>query len=103
MQPASNLKDGKGMIPTPGTRVQLSTISLPCAKLTLTAHKLNQDEIVYGGPTVVAALGASAAASTRSGTPLVPGQSVDIYIDNLTKVWLDGIVANDAYSFTYLL
>lgn len=102
MPPFIKLIDGKGVITTAGTRQQLSTTSTPCGKVTITAHKLNQDEIVYGGPTVVAAVGASASATTRSGTPLVAGQSVDIAIDDLSKIWFDAVVSGDAYSFTYL-
>jgi hypothetical protein len=97
MPPFIKLQDGKGVIPTAGTRVQLSTVSIPCGKVTLTALKTNNDEIVYGGATVVAALGA-----TRSGTPLVQGQSVDIIIDDLSKVWLDAIVSGDGYSYSWL-
>jgi hypothetical protein len=94
--PFTKLQDSRTLIPTPGSRIQLNTTSTPCGKLTVTALESNAGEVVYGGTTVVAALG------TRSGTPLVPGQSVDIPIDDLSKVWLDTLNSNDGVSYTWL-
>lgn len=93
--PYSKLQDSFTLIPTPGTRIQLAA-STPCAELTMTALETNVGEIVYGGATVVAA------ASGRSGTPLVQGQSVTIKIDDLSKVWLDTLNANDGVSYSWL-
>jgi len=95
--PYTVLKDGKTAVTTAGQRVQLTTTGTPCAKLTVTALGNNTNEIVYGGITVVGAVG-----STRSGTPLQPGQSVDIPIDDLSKVWLDSIVNGEGVSYTWL-
>jgi hypothetical protein len=95
--PFTKLQDSKATVTTAGQRVQLNPVSTPCGKLTVTALEGNAGEIVYGGATVVAALGA-----TRSGTPLVQGQSVDIPIDDLSKVWLDAVNSGDGVSYTWL-
>jgi hypothetical protein len=81
---------------TPGTRVQLSSVSIPCAKVFLSAGRNNQGTITVGGSTVVAN------ATGTSGSDLVAGGSMTIEIDDLSKIWFDGTAANDTVSFSYL-
>jgi hypothetical protein len=95
-QPYTNLKSGNGSITTAGTAVQLAAGATPCAELTITANENNVGTIVYGGSNVVGA------ASGRIGTPLVPFQSVQIRIDDLSKVWFDAVTSGDGYSYSYL-
>jgi hypothetical protein len=47
--PSANLT-----LATPGTRVQLSSLTVPCAKVFLSAGRNNPGTITVGGPTVVA-------------------------------------------------
>src|SRR3954468_19704168 len=94
-QPFSNLKDGSKNVTTAGTRVQLASPT-PCGEVTVTARVDNASDIVYGGATVVAAL------VGRSGTPLSPGQPVNLKIDDLSKIWLDALSSGDGVTFSYL-
>jgi hypothetical protein len=96
-QPYSNFKDGKMVVTTAGTRQQLTATSTPCGKVFITAREDNTDNVVVGGPTVVAALGAS-----RSGSVLIPNQSITLEIDNLSNVWLDAITSGDGVTYSYL-
>jgi hypothetical protein len=81
---------------TPGTRVQLSAVSIPCAKVFLAAGQSNAGIITIGGLTVVAAT------SGHSGADMSAGGGFTIEIDDLSKIWFDGTSANDTVSFSYL-
>jgi hypothetical protein len=94
--PSQNFKDGKMVVTTAGTRQQLASPA-PCAKVFITAREDNSDNIVVGGVTVVAALGA-----TRSGNVLSPNQSMTVEIDDLSKIWLDAVVSGEGVTFSYL-
>jgi hypothetical protein len=95
--PYHNLKDGKMVVTTAGTRQQLSSTPLPCGKVFITAREDNTDDIVVGGNTVVAALGA-----TRSGNVLTPGNSMTVEINDLNKIWLDAVVSGEGVTYSYL-
>lgn len=92
---ASEVDDGRQTVTTPGTAVALAA-STTCTEIIATAETDNTDIIVIGGSTVVAAL------STRRGNPLYPGDSMSITSDNLSKVYIDAIVAGEGVTFTYL-
>jgi hypothetical protein len=94
--PFIKLQGSRTVVATAGQRVQLNATSTPCGKLTITALKSNTGEIVFGDSTIVAAFG------SRNGTPLEPMQSVDIPIDDLSKVWLDAEVSGEGVSYTWL-
>jgi hypothetical protein len=96
MPPYTNFKDGKTTVATAGTRQKLASPT-PCGKVTVTAREDNSDNIVVGGPTVVALLG-----PTRSGSVLVQNQSITLEIDDLSKVWLDAVTSGDGVTYSYL-
>jgi hypothetical protein len=62
----------------------------------ITALSGNTGVIVVGGSGVVASL------STRSGTPLLAGDTVILDVDDLAKVYIDSTVNGEGVSFTYL-
>ena len=90
----TGIVDGRKVVTTAGTRVTLAA-STACKKVIITAETDNTGLIVVGGTTVVATL------ATRQGTPLYPGETLEIDIDNLTDVNLDSTVSGDGVTFTY--
>lgn len=93
--PTASLGDGRQVVTTAGTRVQLSTNSVECREVAVTAETDNTGVVVVGGSTVVAAL------ATRRGTPLAAGDTAIIPVDNLQDVWLDATVSTDGVTYTY--
>jgi hypothetical protein len=85
---------GNAKVTTPGTKVQLP--DQPCAEVTITANEGNVNTITIGGSNVVGAL------ATRVGTPLGSSSSYTIRIDNLNKIYLDAVTANDGITYTYM-
>lgn len=90
----TGIADGRKVVTTATTRVQLAT-STSCKQVIITAETDNTGYVVVGGSTVIAAL------ATRTGTPLNPGDSVALEIDNLADVYLDSIVSGDGVTYTY--
>lgn len=91
----SGISNGNGTVTTAGTRVALAS-STTAKYVIITAKEANTGVIVVGGATVVAA------ASTRQGTPLNPGGSIGLPIDNLADVYLDSTVSAEGVTFTYV-
>jgi hypothetical protein len=91
------LKDGRKVVTTAGTRVQLAA-SEAVRGVTILAETDNTGVIVVGGPTVVAAL------ATRQGIPLDAGDSMSFEpheVDDLADIYLDSTVNGDGVTFTY--
>lgn len=84
--------DDSQVVTTSGTRVQLSTSTLPIKYVIITANEANTGTIWVGGQTI---------ASGR-GRPLVPLQSEKIDIDYLSKIYIDSTVSGDGVTFTYV-
>lgn len=93
--PAASIGDGRTVVTTAGTRVQLATTSVKCRSVAITAETDNTGVITVGGSTVVGAL------ATRRGTPLAAGASVSFDINDLAKVYLDTTVNGDGVTYTY--
>jgi hypothetical protein len=91
---ASEVKDGRQTVATPGTAVALAT-STTCKRVTIVAEENNTGIIVVGGSTVEAAL------ATRRGVPLHPLDSYSLNADNLDEVFIDAMVATDGCTFNY--
>ena len=91
----TTIADGRTTVTTAGTRVALAS-STACKQVTITAETDNTGIIVVGGSTCVAAL------ATRRGTPLFPGDTLSLDIDNLADVFLDSTVSTDGVTYTYL-
>lgn len=93
--PATSIDTGNKVVALAGTAEALVAVSTPCKSVTITALSSNTDAVVVGGANVVAAI------ATRQGTPLESGDSVDIDIDDLEKIYVDVEVNGEGVSFTY--
>jgi len=91
----TDIKDGRKVVTTAGTREQLVASSTPCKWVILIAKTDNTGTIVVGGSTVVAAL------ATRQGTPLDAGDSVRLDIDDLYDIYLDATVNGEGVTYLY--
>lgn len=85
------LVGGSRTVTTAGTRVQLSTTSVPCIDLIVQAVFGITGRIYVGGPNV----------SSTAGVYLSAGQSLPINTDNLNKVWLDSTVNAEGVTYVY--
>ena len=66
-----------------------------CKAIFLTALSTNQNPIVWGDSGIVYT------EATRQGAVLYPGDHATVSIDNLSKIYING-VAGEGVSFTYL-
>ena len=92
----STIVDGRKTVTTPGTAVPLVAVPTGCRKVVVTALITNSDYIVVGASTVVAA------EAPRRGTPLTAGQSIEIEISDVSKIYIDAIIPGEGVSFIYL-
>lgn len=97
----TTIADGSKNITTAGTRETLVSSPTPCKRVIITARydndtNSNMGIVVVGGSTVVAAQ------AGRRGTPLIPGQTIDIAIDDAQKVYIDSINNGDGVTFIIL-
>lgn len=88
---SSSVGDGSKDVTTAGTRVQLSSSSVPCKWVAITAKEANTDTIWVGGATV----------ANGSGKPLVSLQETVLYVSNLNKVYLDSEVNGEGVTYIY--
>ncbi|NUQ70404.1 MAG: hypothetical protein HUU17_06220 [Chthonomonadales bacterium] len=86
--------DGRQVVTTAGTRVQLSTTQTSVLEVTVTAETDNTGLIVVGGSTVVGTI------ATRKGTPLSAGDSYTLAVNDLTDVYLDSTVNGDGVTYS---
>lgn len=88
-----NLLDGRRVVPSSGTPVQLSTETAETTTVVIYAETDNSGYIVVGDTTVVAAT------ATRRGIPLAAGDSITMNINQLHYVWLDTTASGDGVTF----
>ena len=91
----TTINDGRQVVTTAGTRVQLSSSSVACKKVTIVAETGNSNYIVVGGVNVVASL------ATRRGIPLAAGDTVTLEISNLNLIYLDSLVNGEGVTYAY--
>jgi hypothetical protein len=91
---ATALAVGRKTVTTAGTPVAISSASLTCKWVQVTALKTNTGQVNVGGTGVSAVLGSS------TGDPLNAGESVTYPVDNANKVFVDARVAGEGVSFT---
>ncbi len=89
-----DMNDNRKTVTVAGTREQIA-IATPCSKVIITAMISNTGYVVVGGSTVVAA------EATRRGIPLVAGQSMEINIGNLSKIYIDAEVTGEGITYIY--
>ncbi len=90
---ASNLISGRKVIAVTGTPIALG--SAACKTVFINALTTNTDVIVIGDNTVVYD------EATRTGKVLYPGDTLTISIDNLSKIFQNGLI-NNGVTFSYL-
>jgi len=93
--PYVQMGDGRQVVATAGTRVQLSSTSTKVSKAVISALPTNTNYITVGGSTVVAAAG------TETGKVLYPGDSETFFVDNLTKIYIDAVVSGNGCTYIY--
>lgn len=80
---------------TPGVPVQLTLDQVPCAKVFLTAGRSNVGTLTVGDKLVKYAL-------PTSGGDIIASNTMEIEVDDLNKIFIDGSNAGDTWSFVYL-
>jgi hypothetical protein len=86
---------GRAVVAAASTAVQLSTTSVPCQWVNITALATSSGVVVIGTSTVVAT------ASSRAGIPITAGLSALIPVQDLNAVYIDSTAANDGVTFAY--
>lgn len=88
---ARSVVGGNKTVTTAGTRVQLSSSSLPCRWLIIVGKEANTDTIWVGGPSV----------ANGTGIPLLALQSERLDINDVSNVWIDSEVNGEGVTFVY--
>ena len=94
--PPTTITDGRKVVAVAGTRIQLLSASTVCKSVVVQGLYANGGVVVIGGVTVIAA------AATRVGFTLQPGQGIEIQISNVNKLYIDAETAGWGVSFFYL-
>lgn len=90
-----SILDGTASVGTAGTRFRITTADTFCISATITAGSGNTGIICIGGSTVVAT------SASRRGVSLNAGDTAIIEIDNINKLYFDGTVTADRFSYYY--
>lgn len=90
--PPDSIGDGSKTVTTAGTRVQLIVTATPCKKVLITALGANSGNIWVGGSTV----------ANGRGKQLVPLQDIEIWIDDLSKIYIDATSSGDGVAYVYV-
>lgn len=90
----ANIGDGLQLIAASGTAEALGS-STPCRLVVVSARPENTDVVVVGASTVVAAAG------TRRGISLSPGQSVSLRVTDIANLFVDAVVTGEGVSYVY--
>ena len=90
----STISEGRKVVASAGTAEALGA-STTVKEVMITAETNNTGMITVGGSGVIAA------AATREGTPLYPGDSAIIQIDDLASVYIDSTVNGDGVTYIY--
>lgn len=89
----SAVGSGSKTVATAGTRVQLSTISVPCKKVIVQSLFANTGNVYLGDSTV----------SASNGLLLYPGSATSFTVTpaNLNLLWIDSALNNEGVIFYY--
>lgn len=92
--PASAIGHGRKTVTTAGTADALAAPTA-CKLITITALLSNTGVVAVGGSGVLATSG------SRTGVILSPGDSYEVSIDNLSKIYIDATVSGEGVAFAY--
>lgn len=95
-----NIRSGRLVVPTAGTRVPFSATNLPVKRIIINAETDNTNPVTIGDVTVVGAL------LTRVGTPLsaagdVEMTQIELYDIDLKDLYLDAVTSTEGVTYTY--
>jgi hypothetical protein len=90
--PPTAIGDGSQTVTTAGTRVKLTLTPTPCKKILITALGANSGNIWVGGATV----------TNGRGKQLVPLQDVELWIDDVSKIYIDATSSSDGVAYVYV-
>lgn len=90
----TTISQGRKVVTTAGTAVQLSTSKSRIGSIAITAETDNTGYITIGNASVIGAL------ATRQGTPLAAGDTLTFDIDQLSAIYLDTTVNGDGVTWT---
>lgn len=95
-----NIRSGRKVVTTAGTRVRLSDTPQHVAKVIISAETDNTNPVTVGGADVVGAL------ATRVGVPLDVDDTAERTIElcdvNLSDIYIDAITNGEGVTFIYL-
>lgn len=91
----SNIGDGRKVVASAGTAERLVSTNTPMRKVDIQALPQNSDIVTVGSSAVVAAAG------SRRGISLVPGQVLTLRVTDLHALYLDAVVTGEGVSFVY--
>ena len=91
----TGIGNGRATCASAGTANVISATTSPCKVVVFTAETDNTGAIALGGSAVDETL------ASRSGTPLLAGDSMSMEIDDISKVYIDSAVTGDGVTFTY--
>ncbi len=92
--------DGTKTLGVAGTRVQLSTSSVPCKRIFVQSHESN-GSLTNGGLVVVGGVTVVATTGTRRGYALYPTQGEWFTITNLNLLYVDSVDASAVVVYFY--
>lgn len=84
---------GAKNVTTAGTAEALVASSTPCEWVTITAKRTNTGRIYVGGPSVPN--------NDTGGTHLNAGDSIDIDVTNLNKIYINSTVNGEGVTYIY--
>lgn len=87
--------DGRAVVASSGTAVQLSTSPNFVTAVTVTALPTNTNLVWVGGPTVKAAVG------QERGMPLDASDSFYMEVADLSRVYVDAITNGEGVTYVY--
>jgi hypothetical protein len=90
-----NVSQGRKAVTAAGTAERLVSTNTPCRKVEIQALEANSDMVVIGGSGVVAA------AATRQGIALIPGQVFTLRVEDLYNIYVDAVVSGEGVSYVY--
>lgn len=88
--------DGAKRVASAGVPVQLNASARGIRAVDITAATSNTGLVVIGATTAIAA------AASRRGTPLGPGDTWSQTLQDLTAIWVDAEVSGDGVTFSFI-
>ena len=89
---ASAIDTGNKDVATAGVAVKLTASATPCKRLIITGKAANTNKIYIGGTSV----------ASTDGTFIYASQTLQLEIDDVSKVYIDADTSSEGVQFTYV-